>query len=104
MRDEVLAALAEASDSSEIRRCRLLLMNCDFLGLSALYDDMYTNGTEASRKLYKERYDEMYKIMKDEYVIASRDYPGEFQIPASPDYSSSPCMQVYHAENRFPQK
>lgn len=91
MRELVMTAISKASDSYEEANCRNLLVSCDFLGLSACYKDMYTNGTDESKKLYEERYTNLYNYIVDNSISTYRDeiYP----YPATVDCSSDPMVQ-----------
>ncbi|MDD6095184.1 MAG: DUF4838 domain-containing protein, partial [Clostridia bacterium] len=100
MRAEAVKAV-EMSDTGTRGLCEKLLMNCELLGLSAAHDRMYTNGDDASRKVYEERYTWLYNFLKDnisKYTYsANAAYCG---LPASIDFTVSPLIQIYRYEYR----
>ena len=94
MRLMLTSAIAE-EDSSAVHD---LLMGCDFLGLSACYDEMYTNGTAESRALYEQRFTDMYNYIKDNNI---RIYLGDYYtLPSSISFASDPATQFYKVTSR----
>ena len=67
MRVLVLCALAEADNEFEIQHCEYLLMNIEFLGLSAVHNSWYEaeNANAERRSEYEERYKWLYNYIKD---------------------------------------
>ena len=100
MRAEAVAAV-DMSNPNTKGLCEKLLMTCDFLGLSAAHDRMYTNGTSETKKTYEERYNWLYNYMRDH--IGKYTYAGvgaDWGLPKTIDYTVSPILQVYTAEFR----
>ena len=92
MRALILTAIEKADGAYEEKHCRNLLVSCDFLGLTACYKDMYTNGTAESRKVYEERYTNLYNYIKENELAT---YSGDiYPLPATIDYSSDPMVQL----------
>ncbi len=58
-------ALAATSDTEQQRRIARSRAHCDYLGLSATYEDKYVNGDDASRAVYEERYARLYNTLLD---------------------------------------
>ncbi len=58
-------ALAATSDTEQRRRIARSRAHCDYLGLSATYEDKYVNGDSASRAVYEERYARLYNTILD---------------------------------------
>lgn len=79
-----------------------LQMMCEVLGLSACYDSMYANGTEAQRNTYKERYDWLYSFIKNNNINCGVD--PSFKLPDTKSYDESVLMQIYHMESRYKTK
>lgn len=68
MRGLILKALALA-EGNQIRRCEYLLMNAEFLGLSACHNSMYLESTDEAQKAeYVKRYEWLYNFIKDSGV------------------------------------
>ncbi len=68
MRELILRALALA-EGDQIRRCEYLLMNAEFLGLSACHKSWYLESDDAEQKaVYEERYEWLYNFVKDNGV------------------------------------
>ena len=73
-----------------------LLMTCDFMGLSSVHTDWYTNGNNV--ELYKERYDWMYNYIKDNDIeIFSSNL---YLIPSTVNYDENPMIQFYEDGSR----
>ncbi len=96
--EEMRALLAEAlelADKPEYKeRLNLMLYLFDFLGLSYVYHDWYTNGTDETRALYEQRYTEMWNYLsaKNLSVFSSKD---TYSFPASINFDICPIVQVY---------
>ncbi|MBE6715099.1 MAG: DUF4838 domain-containing protein [Ruminococcaceae bacterium] len=100
MRALLTTALEKAKNPEQARRVETLIMCCDFMGLSASYDDMYTNGDEESRKVYEERYTWMYDyIDANDFDIFSSDI---YVLPEVCDFSINPMTQFYEEGSRRP--
>jgi len=68
MRELILKALALA-ENEQIRRCEYLLMNAEFLGLSACHKSWYLESADEAQKAeYEERYEWLYNFIKDNGV------------------------------------
>ena len=93
------AALAMAKEDIQRERVEKLYLSCDFLGLCSVYDDMYTNGTDAQRAVYEERYSALWTYLYEhEYPIFSSD---DYTLPDEIDYTVNPMIQFYdHGSNR----
>lgn len=102
MRNEMLKAV-EMGDGDTQYNCRLLFCMCEFLGLSAVYDTMYTNGTAEQRAEYERRYTEWFNWLTEngQTVVTQPDYAASFHFPTTIDFSASPCMQIYRSEYRL---
>ena len=70
MRELVLKAMAAAETEDEKQHCEYLLMNIEFLGLSALHKSWYTSeeATEEHKALYEERYTWLYNYIKNNNI------------------------------------
>ncbi len=100
MRGLLLTALDKAKNDKQRGRIETLLVCCDFMGLSSVYDDMYTNGDSTSRALYEERYTWMYEYIRDHDMdIFSSDI---YVLPSTCDFSVNPMTQYYEEGSRRP--
>ena len=96
--EEMRALLTEALKKDDSSRVNDLMMGCDFLGLSACYNEMYTNGTAASRALYEQRFTDMYNYIKNNGI---RIYLGDYYtLPSSISFDSDPATQFYKVTSR----
>ncbi len=77
-----------------------LLQGCEFLGLSACYDSMYTHGTASARKTYEERYTWLFNSLKSSNRVICVD--PVFSLPTTLSFDSSPAVQFYKTEHRYP--
>ena len=77
-----------------VRRLEILRICFDFLGLSSSYDRMYTNGDEASRALYEERYTYMYNGIIEYNIQVFLD-PNQYDLPDTIDFTVNPMTQIY---------
>ena len=77
-----------------VRRLEILRICFDFLGLSSSYDRMYTNGDEASRALYEERYTYMYNGIIEYNIQVFLD-PNQYDLPDTIDFTVNPMVQIY---------
>ncbi len=64
-------AYEKAGDSDQRRRVLQCRMQCDFLGLSATYERDWTNGDEAARAEFKDRYLHLYNYIVDNDVYVA---------------------------------
>ena len=98
MRTLLVEALAKAQTKEQRDRLETMLACFDFLGLSCVHHRYYKNGDDASRALYKERYDAMYNYLRDHNMrIFSSDDP--YSLPATnPGYEEDPMYQFYGKE------
>ena len=65
MRQLILDAIEMTSNEDQRERIEWLLVGCDVLGLTAKHKDWYVNGTEETKKLYVDRFTEMYNYVMD---------------------------------------
>ena len=99
---QLLCDALEAADRDEYRqRIRILLICFDFLGLSSSYDRMYTDGDEASRALYEQRYTDMYNGIKN-YGLQVFSDPSTYSLPNEIDFTVNPMTQIYERGSRRP--
>lgn len=94
MRSLCVNALALAKTDTQKKYCSYVLMVCDFLGLSACYNNMYIKGDEESRELYKTRYTDMYNYMVSIDVLLW-DSDGVYVLPDEIDFEENPMIQFY---------
>lgn len=103
--EEMRALLLEAYELTmypeQKTRLETLIVSCEFLGLSSVYDEMYTNGSEASRKTYEERYSWMYNYIVNNNMQIFSD-PYAYTVPAACDFSVNPMTQFYESGSRRP--
>ncbi len=66
MRELIVKALAAADSEFEIQNCEYLLMNIEYLGLSAVHTTWYEQ--EQNKAVYEERYTWLYNYIKDNGV------------------------------------
>ena len=92
MRALLTTALEKAEEEMYEKRIEMLIVCCDFMGLSAAYNDMYKNGTEDTRAVYCERYDSMYNYLKDNNLPIC---DGPYELPAKMSYELTPITQFY---------
>ena len=99
MRTLLTTALDKAEREEQKERIRVMIICFDFLGLSSSYDRMYTNGDEASRALYEQRYTDMYNgLVSREMRIFSDPYT--YKIPETIDFTVNPMTQFYEFGSR----
>ena len=92
MRDLVLKAMAVA-EGDQIKRCEYILINCEFLGLSAWHKDYLESTDEDWKAEYEERYTWMYEYIRGNYRnLAYKWATGIFDYEL--DLSKSP-MKLY---------
>ena len=101
MRGLIVKALEMAEREECIYAVEKLLMCCEFMGLSSVYDDMYTNGDSKSRTTYEERYTWLYNFIKDNELNIFSD-PNYYMLPESIDFSINPMTQFYEFGSRRP--
>ena len=98
MRSLLTTAYEKAKTDDQRNRIQTLLVCCDFMGLSSVYEDWYTNGNNV--ELYCSRYDWMYNYIKNnDIVIFSSDL---YLLPATIDYTVNPMTQFYKEGSRRP--
>ncbi len=86
-------AVAMAKTAKQKERCERLYLSCDFMGLCACYDDMYTNGTAESRATYEERYSALWSYLDlTGYAIFSDE---TYTLPEEIDFTVNPMTQFY---------
>ena len=69
MRELITKALALAETDQHRWRCELLLMNVEFLGLSACHKSWYAECEDAeTRAIYEERYTWLYNFIKEKGI------------------------------------
>ncbi len=102
MRAEITAAIAECDNPDCMWNLNNMLMNCEFLGLSAAYDRLYVSGDAASRALYEERYIWLYNYIRANVSkLTGSDNADAFFLPASVSFDKSPLVQIYKSERRW---
>ncbi|MCI8611596.1 MAG: DUF4838 domain-containing protein [Clostridiales bacterium] len=107
MRTLLTEARQKAKTAEQETRIDTLLACCDFLGLSCVHHRYYKNGTEESRALYMERYDNMYNYIKNNNMVV---FPSEsvYKLPDTISYTEDPMYQIYGNErpgvSRYPEK
>ncbi len=94
MRKLLSTALDMAEKPEHIDRLKTLLYLFDFLGLSYVYHDWYTNGTEETRALYEQRYTEMWNYVRSKNFDAFDD-SGYYYFPSTINFDICPIVQVY---------
>lgn len=94
MRDLLTDALEKCLRDDQRVRVNNLIMSCDTLGLSALYDEWYTNGTAETKALYEERYTDLYNYIKNNNLRIS-DFP-QYILPDTIDFTKNLMSQFYN--------
>ena len=79
---------------------KYLMLSCEFMGLSSVYDDWYVNGDADSRALYTERYTWFYNFVKESGVVIASN--GSYKVPATLDLSVNPMIQFYEFGSNRP--
>ena len=93
MRALLVSAREKCIRPDQEKRVDDIMMQCDMLGLSAVYYRWYTNGTDETRALYEERYTDLYNYIKDNgYKVSSHS---QFILPDTIDFSKNLCVQFY---------
>ena len=93
MRELLLAARDKANTADQRGRFDMLLVTCDFMGLSANYETWYLNGTPEQKQTYIERYTWLYNYIKDNNI---QIYSGNaYTIPETLDVSIKPIIAFY---------
>lgn len=96
MRDLLESAYEKVNTDDQKEHMEQLLVCCDFMGLSSVHTDWYTNGENVD--LYCERYNWMYNYIKDnEMEIFSSEL---FLLPPSCVYDVNPMTQFYNYGSR----
>ncbi len=94
-REVLVKALAMTTDATLADRIERLLICCDFLGLSANYNDYYVNGTEETIAIYTQRYTDMDYMIKNKGISI---YNGStYTLPKTLDVTVSPMKSFYEA-------
>ncbi|MBR6650644.1 MAG: DUF4838 domain-containing protein [Clostridia bacterium] len=67
MRELVTKAIDMTENDKQLERCMFILMNCEFMGLSAVRQSWYLSedATEEHKALYEERYTWLFHFMRD---------------------------------------
>ncbi|MBE6586839.1 MAG: DUF4838 domain-containing protein [Ruminococcaceae bacterium] len=91
MREILLEAMTMTDDADHIYRLNTLLCTCDFVGLSAVYDSWYANGTEETRAEYRENMEWMIGFVKENGMHFGAP---SFIVPETVDYSCSLLDQI----------
>ncbi len=99
MRGLLETALEKAATDEQKGRIETLLVCCDFMGLSSVHTDWYTNGNNT--ELYRERYDWMYNYIKSHNMVIFSE-PGLYFLPQTIDYEINPMTQFYEYGSRRP--
>jgi len=96
MRGLIESALAMTEDPDQIMHLEHLMVCCDFMALSALHTEWYTEG--ANVELYEERYTWMYnKMVEYDMTVFSSDL---YSVPATCDFTVNPMIQIYGSGTR----
>ncbi len=96
MRGLLETAYGKTKSALQRENVETLLVTCDFMGLSSVHTDWYTNGNNV--ELYKERYDWMYNYIKNNnMVVFSSDL---YSLPKNIDYTVNPMIQIYEDGSR----
>lgn len=87
-------ALTMCVTDAQRDRLTLLYYCAEFMGLSASYERLYTNGDGESRALYEERYTDMWNYMygRDLKVFHTPDL---YSVPDELDFTVDPMTQFY---------
>ncbi len=110
MRALTIKALDMAETWQQYERCQFILMNCEFMGLSAVQDTWYLNedATEEHKALYEERYTWLFNFMKDyeikdpyqyhsegyDNIIVSANQPRYYMDSVPFDFTISPISLI----------
>ncbi len=92
---KLLVEALELADKPEYKeRLETLLYLFDFLGLSYVYHDWYTNGTDETRALYEQRYTDMWNYIRagNFDVFGSENV---YYFPSTINFDICPIVQVY---------
>ncbi len=93
-------AFEMAKTDFQRHRVECLYLTCDFLGLSACYDEMYTDGTAEQRAVFEERYTHLLEFIW-EYEIKTFGDEDVYPVPDEIDFTVNPMIQFYdHGSNR----
>ena len=108
MRALLVTALEKANTDAQRERIETLIVCCDFLGLTCVHYRYYKNGTEETKELYMERYDNMYNYIvgHDMDIYSDTSDNAAYKIPERISYEEDPMYQFYGAErpgiSRYP--
>ena len=93
MRELVLCALAMADTDFEVQHCEYLLMNIEFLGLSAVHNSWYLadDASEEHRAAFEERYTWLYNYVKENNIELWTYNINDIEL----DFSKSPMKLFY---------
>ena len=96
MRALLESAYEKTNTNAQKKHMEELLVCCDFMALSSLHTDWYTNGENV--ELYCERYSWMYNYIKDnEMEIFSSDL---YLLPEECIFEENPMIQFYKHGSR----
>ena len=106
MRALTIKALDMAETDKQYERCQFILMNCEFMGLSAVRKSWYLSedATEEHKALYEERYTWLFHFMKDydikdpyqynsggiDRIIVNANLPVDYMDTVPFDFTISP--------------
>ncbi len=94
----LLESAKEKVVPEKVRDIDYMLAALDLVGLSAVYDDWYTNGNTEMKAKYCSMYDSFYYSLKDNGF----NYGSEaYQLPTTISYEKSPVVQIYLTEHQF---
>jgi len=99
MRGLIIKALEMAEREECVTRLEHLLMCCDFMGLSSVYEEMYVSGDAESKAAYEERYTEFYNYVSDNHIVIFSE-PSYYSVPDSVDFTINPMTQFYEYGSR----
>ncbi len=94
MRDHLLAATDMAGDDYHRTNCERVMLACEFMGLTATYNNNYVNGTASQRAEYEARYNRLWNYLNDNDIVISGE-PDIYSLPDEIDLSENPITQFY---------
>ncbi|MBQ7835772.1 MAG: hypothetical protein IJ389_00800 [Clostridia bacterium] len=94
MRNLILKAIALAEGDDQIKRCSYLLVNCEFLGLSAYHKDYMVSEDAEWNAEYESRYEWMFNYVSNNYTKLGYKWTTEVS-EISYDVTKSPMVLYY---------
>ena len=93
----LLESAREKVRENKIKDIDYMLAGLDMVGLSAVHEDWYKNGSEAQRAKYCEMYDNFYNSIKNNGF----NYGDDYTMPATINYEKMPAIQFYSTVHQF---